>query len=367
MWSAAVGTASWLALRQMDAMDAVAIAETRSHRVATAELGRLLSVEVAEGQRVRAGQVVAYLESTTQNEISVAESRFQHASSTIGASPDVNLLQSERALVSEIEAAEIERHSAHAGYARDSAELAQLSEESKHERNMIRRGLAKSDRLPPIEMRHAAMDEAVRNWPARIAAIEARHAAAVARLNEWRRANTAGPSGSRNAQLRPPHDRAAEQRQAVRSLRSRLEQTILRASADGYVSEIHARPGSVLNPGDVVVSVVETEPHAIMAYIEEHRASRLAIGTPVIVHRRNGSRDAWSGTVTAIAGEVGQMPRRLWFSPSIPAWGRAVYIHIPASANLDAGEMLNVAAKRSGGAVEKIMAMWRGKDVVQAR
>lgn len=350
VWMASIGAAIWLYRHGVGGADAVGLAEAREYRVAPEVLGRLVSLEVVEGQRVTPGQVVArFGTELIEREISVANARLRQVASEVratGVSLDVSTLQAERSFESEIEAADIDIQGAHSDSATDQAELSRTREELVRQRDLVSRGLTKAERLSELETRRAALEQAVKSWPARIAAVEARREAASARLREWRRAHTQGQGGSRGRQLQPIEEKVREQRETIGMLKTHLRNTLLRASSDAYVTRVLARPGDVLRPGDPVVTLVEARPRQLVAYLEEGRGIMLATGAVIRARRRSVPGQSFEATVGVVAAHVSQLPARMWINPSIPAWGREAYIELPPDAALDPGEMLDITLLR---------------------
>lgn len=205
VWVGCLGGAVWLYLEAGGPVEAVAIAETKSYRVASARLGRLTALEVVEGQLVNAGNVVARVETRTLEN--------------------------------------------------DYAALIQAASEENPEAN---------------------------------------------------------PKGA------------------------------LRAAATSYVSAIHARPGDVVTPGQPVLTLVEAQPRQVVAWLDERRGASLQPGAKVVVRRRAGHREQIAATVAGVGGDVATLPQRLWTNPHVPAWGRAVYIELPAGAAIAPGEILDI-------------------------
>jgi multidrug resistance efflux pump len=69
VWTGCLAAARWLYLDAGGPVEATAIAETKTYRVAAVDLRRLTSVDVVEGQLVTAGQVVARLEGRPEGSI----------------------------------------------------------------------------------------------------------------------------------------------------------------------------------------------------------------------------------------------------------------------------------------------------------
>lgn len=341
VWLGSAAAAWWLYRGQATGASAVAIAQSKEFRVAATQVGRLVTLEVAEGQRVVPGQVMARMETgPIEQAIAIAEAQAIEAASAIpatGAALDAGALQVERNFRGEIEAASIEANAARADAARDNGELAKLREDIRREKALVERGLTRSDRLRALEARFPALDEAVKAWPLRIQAIEVRHHSTVRRLEEWARGRERAP-----LQLAPFEARARQRKEAVRLLRSHAEQTVLRAIAHAYVSLVHARAGDVLRPGTPVVTLVEANPKQVIAYVDERRWEAVPLGTRVTARRRAAQEHSYDAIVSGIAADVTELPRRLWTNPHIPAWGRALYITLPESATLAPGELVDV-------------------------
>lgn len=346
IWMAAAYGAWTLRGTAPTAPAAVAIAQSREHRVAPVRLGRLSALDVAEGQRVMPGQIIARFETDTiHREISVAAARLQQASSAVNATGgafDAGVLQVGRSFRAEVETARVELSAARSSFANDQAELTKLLGGIERERDLVNRGLTRAGRLLEMDGRRAVLEESVKTWPARIDALETRASAAGRRLTEWETSHAEGSTASRNTQLLPLEAKVKEQREAMRILSATMDQSVLRASVHAYVSAIHARPGDVVKPGDPVVTLVEAQPRHALAYIDERRGKILPQGTRVAAARRDGSQQRWEGVVSGVAADVSELPRRLWLSPAFPAWGRAMYITLPEDAALSPGEMLDV-------------------------
>jgi multidrug resistance efflux pump len=311
--------------------------------ISALETGRLGSVEVAPGERVGRGQVVARLDtSTVEGEIVVAEAELRELEAKVPAEVrtlELRGLETERAFQQELEEAEIELRAARSNCARDRAEMLGVQKELSRQRDLVRQHLSDANRMKELEVRLAALEEAVAAWPARTEALEKRVQAASERL-----VSQAGASGrnARHDQLRPIQLRILRQREYLRLLEKRLAQMELRAPVDAHVATVVARPGNVLTPGDPVMTMVEAEPRQVIAYLEEERGSAVAIGSKAVIRRRDRQAGGAEGTVVAVAATVSQVPSRFWPAPNRPRWGREVFISIHPGRNLDPGEAVDI-------------------------
>lgn len=356
VWLAAVAGAWWLYRSAPGQGEAAGVAEVRQYTISPPEIGRLASIEVAPGERVFAGAVVARLDTEIlEREIAVAEAELREIEARIpaeGRSLELARLEAERTFRAQLEQAEVDLQDARAAFEREHAELAAVEAELERQRKLVDRRLADRRRLEELEVRRAALKEAVASWPGRREALEASVRAAHERLESWRAAQ-AGRTGedARRDRLRPLELQLIRQREFVELLRKRLKNMTLRAPADAYVASIVAREGSVVRSGDPVMILVETEPTQVIAYVEEERGANPAVGDPVTLRSRTRAGKAIPGTVAGVARTVSELPPRFWRHPSRPRWSREVFVRVAPGHALDPGEAFDVTfhGRRSPG------------------
>jgi multidrug resistance efflux pump len=192
------------------------------------------------------------------------------------------------------------------------------------------------------------MAETVAAWPGRIEAIAARQRAAEARLAEWRAEHkTSSAPLARDARLQPLRERVAEQAEALRVLRARLAAARIVAPEDGEIVSVLARSGDVATAGMPFVVLHGTGPRMLVAYVNER--AQLTAGAQALARRRTPGREELPTTVRRVADAVVQIPPRFWLLPTMPQWGREVYLELPAGGTLDAGEAVDVKFLTGGG------------------
>lgn len=351
VWLAAVAGAWWLYRSTPGQGEAAGVAEVRQYTISPAETGRLASVEVAPGERVFAGAVVARLDTEIlEREIAVAEAELREIEAQIpaeGRSLELARLEAERTFRAQLEQAEVDLQDARAAFERERGEMAAVQAELERQRSLVERRLADRRRLEDLEVRLAALRESVASWPERRKALEDRLRAAQERLEGWRAAQ-AGRTGddARRDRLRPLELRLIRQREYLELLRKRLKNMTLRAPADAYVASIISREGTVVRPGDPVMVLVEAEPAQVIAYVDEASGADLAVGDPVTLRSRDRVGKSIPGTVAGVARTVSELPPRFWRHPSRPRWGREVFVRIAPGHSLDPGEAFDVSFHR---------------------
>jgi multidrug resistance efflux pump len=344
VWLAAAGTAYWLHRESAGGAEASGAAEAREFTVSSVETGRLASVEVVPGQRVSHGQVLARMDTgTLQKEIAVAGAEMRELEARVPAEArtlQLSGLEAERAFQREIEEAQVSIETAQAGFARDRAELAGVRSDLARQRDLVARRLTDSGRIPDLEVRLAALEQGVATWPARVQAVDAQQQAARRRLEEWRSSQSGASGGeARREQVRPLELRVARQREYLGLLKKRLDDSLLLAPVDARVTTILARQGSVLTPGDPILTMI-AEAQQVVAYADEERGYRVAVGDTASIRPRDRADKPVEGTVTSVAGTVAQFPVRFWPAPNRPRWGREVYIQVDG--RLDPGAAVDI-------------------------
>jgi HlyD family secretion protein len=91
--------------------------------------------------------------------------------------------------------------------------------------------------------------------------------------------------------------RVAEAESAVRLAQVRLAQGQIYAPVSGVVYSLPARPGTYLNPGDLVASIGNIDHLRVRVYVDEPELGRIQVGQPVKITWDGLPGHAWEGTV----------------------------------------------------------------------
>ena len=329
--------------------DAPALAESLEHKLAIAEAGRVAVIEAQPGQRVTKGQVLVRLSTDEiDSQIQVLRADLDRTRSAVEAgatSLASNAFNDERSLNIELlsaRQAEIELRSAEA---RDRAELSQLLAELTKEQSLVQSGLVRNDRMLELQARIPPLEEQLKNVQPRLAAARGRVVQTGERLSQWR--SRFGPNADgrpSDVQVQPLRDAVQAKTAELQGLTDRRQRMAITAPVDGHVTALQARTGDVVKQGDPVMVVTAATPSQLIAYVVERNRLNLQQGQRVTVQRNTGGTNAAAleGRVRAIATAVTPMPSRLWSGPQMAAWGREVYIDVPANAGLQPGEQVQV-------------------------
>jgi multidrug resistance efflux pump len=323
------------------------IAEAREFTVSSYENGRLVSLEVAPGQKVSSNQILASLDKgTLEQEIKVAEAELRELESRVpatGKSLEMSGLESDRAFQSEMEKAADELENARAACQKIQAELAGIQQEFNRQQDLVQRHITSADRMHALQIELAALRQQNDSCPSQIKALEARTQSARKRFDAWR-FSIEGNSGqnARREQLQPILLRSRRQEEYLSLLKMRAEHMVLRSPIEGYIAGIHAASGNVVTAGEPLIVVVESIPRQVIAYLDENRLCPVASGDTVILRPRDKAASPLQGRVISVSSTVSQIPQRLWPVPNRPQWGKQLFIRADSSRALVPGEKFDI-------------------------
>lgn len=347
VWFGSAAAAVWLSREDAAISDAPGQVVAEESKIAAVETGRLAQLLVRPGQRVEAGQLLARLDtSVLEREIAVAQARLKQYGAETNASAAVmesDGYASERSFQADLDDASAQLESARAEQTRQATELKHLETEIARQTQLVRQGLAKMDRTDELEIRKKLLGDAVAQSPGRINGLVQRQKDAAARLEQWRSQHKASTAPvAREARLQPLRDRIAEQMEALRVLRTRLESAKLIAPSGGDVVTLLAQQGDVVRAGEPFVVLSCPSRRVVVAYVNERDGNRIAMGAPALLRRRTPLREEVRTKVARVADVVSQVPTRFWLTPVLAQWGREVYLEVPTGVRMDTGEALDV-------------------------
>lgn len=142
--------------------------------------------------------------------------------------------------------------------------------------------------------------------------------------------------------LQPLQAAIEVENQRLLEIQSRYSATILRSPVTGQVSNILARRGQTVVPGELILTITDGTVTEILAYLDEADGQRARANTPVLVASLSRPEKVAESFVIRVAPDIELLPERMWRAPTAPEYGRAVVIAAVPSLNLTPGELLNV-------------------------
>lgn len=304
-------------------------AEERVHSVGSLQAGRIQAVSVQLGQAVRAGEVVALLD-TRPLELQREQLRAElaQAQAELVAGQDIQSALLQRG---QLQAVRV-----HAVEERERAELRELDQQVKR---LEKLGAAHLIRASEVE-------EARRRQRAVAADLEARLVGSARELEQMGlRPRAQADQAERLQQRIAPLQAALRVKEAaLHQIELALAEMTLRAPVDGTIGAILQQPGDVVSVGAPVLSVITMRPGYVVAFVPERRIAGITAGSAVKLRRIGILTSALSGHVAELAPMVEEVPARVRPSPTVPTWARRVVIKLDEPAQLLPGEAFRVSA-----------------------
>nr|WP_241254183.1 HlyD family efflux transporter periplasmic adaptor subunit [Halomonas sp. KRD171] len=247
-----MGVWAWWHFQPQDLPDGFAAGNGRIEAVeidiAAKTAGRIREILVNEGDFVRAGQVLAKMDTAVlEAQLREAEAQLQRA--LIG-------IETAQSLVTQREA---ERQAAEAFIAQRKAELDAAQKRLARTRELASKNAASEAQLDDDRAAAAAAKAAV-------GAAEAQAAAAQAAIGRARSDVIAAEASVEAA------------RATLQRIQADIDDSVLKSPRDGRVQYRVAQPGEVLSPGGVVLNMVDLTDVYMTFFLPTEQAGRIALG-----------------------------------------------------------------------------------------
>ena len=283
------------------------IAERTYEYVAPLKDGRLKSLAVDMGDRVKAGQLIG----TLDNEALAADLMMDQASL-------MKTRDKVHSIRYELENTKLQR-------AKTAAELRSLEAQQAHNADLLKKHLVLEQEIEDLRPQIAATQEVLTHYPAVIKQIQARLADAE--------------------QDAKPLDSSTLEKLVAAQCR-------LETSTAGVVAEVLHQPGDIVESGDPVVRISNVSTRRVIAFMPEADRMNLNLGERCRIITETG-HDVFHGVVKSITADVRKLPVNTGFSDQLLR-GRRIVITID-DGDLMPGEQVVVVPDVS------IFQQWFGK------
>jgi len=251
--------------------------------------GRILDVAVAEGNRLKKGDVVARLDT---RDIDLAIQRAQ--ADRAGADAQLRLVQA-GSRVEDIRQADAQAAAAAAEVAAAQADLAAAETDLRRFETLLESNSgSRKQRDDAATRRDVARD---------------RLASARARENAAREAAAKLRAGARREEIDAARARVAAVDAQIASLEKNKADATVVAPMDGFVSERVLDPGEVVAPRSPIVVLVDLDHAWAEVFVDEPQVPRLKIGQPATVFTDAGG--SIPGKVSFISSKAEFTPRNV--------------------------------------------------------
>ena len=319
------------------------VVESGAESVGPVEAARIVSIEVVEGQRVRAGDVLVRFDSADRLlDDSINEVKLREYEQNLVRRRET-LADNERACRQLVRETEVKLEECRMDRVRDAAELAGYEAEIERLKPLVEKKLVSELEFLSIRPKAEALRKTVSQYEPLLAALERRLEAAKRGLDEIaaERKSAEKEIDAALASVLDAERRSAELKKA--------DPTVLRALADGVVSKVYRRPGDIVAGGEPVLRVKGAADDVfVTGMLPIGMLEAVGVGEQVYITRlefRNGqSGQFYRGVVESIDSEVLDLFDPSNPVPRAPTRGRKARIRVVGrSDGLVPGEAVIVA------------------------
>jgi len=344
-WGALVGGAVYIWRDVGSGVTVRGFAEAIPYQLSSVEPARVESLLVKIGDRVQQGQVVAILDSRAiDGELRAAEAEKARVLAEI-AKTEIETremrVDSLRGIAGNKAQAERSLREAKTRLETARAELNAVKSELTRQRQNVKDGLLRASDIADLEIRHVALTRNVSEETAAVKVYEAQGVTA----DEL--GTTDEPSWV-EAAVAPLRAEFKVYEGTARALEARRDQHILRAPADGQVSNVFGRAESTVTPGVAFIEIMPDTSGRIMVCLTEDVYAPVAVGVAAVA-RPQSARDRELRGHAVSVGPVTELPIRCWREARTPMWGRLVTIELSPPALIVPGESFEIRFEPDGG------------------
>jgi len=353
VWLLVLSVALVLYARREGGIVVAGVAEEIRYEVASTTDGRLDALHVIRNQAVTRGQMVASLDAEALR-LELREARAELSRLTAELASETLLLAEDiegrrldrqvdlRRFARDVEGAHVDYLDALAGLAEDRIELQGLEIELERTSRLHESELTSADQYDEDRIACEALRASVAEQTDLVEALELGYEHARTRRDA--QLSVYKEQSLELSALLEPHEYAIEvQGVRIEKVNLAINGRLLRAPADGIVTDVVARAGEVIAAGQPVVTIVEPCARKAIAYLPEDRVLDVQPGDEVRVRRVADRGRGLRSTVAALDAGLCSVPDRLVPSPGVASWGRAVYVALPSELAIRPGEALEVA------------------------
>lgn len=350
-WVLAVGAVAWLLQNRIQNHEYAGIAIGKEYPLSSATDAHVVSVVPELGEEVKAGDVVVTLNSAAlEAEMKMVQAEVDEAKALleverIAASTESAAERSDwQREIADLEA-QVERYRADALTVRveiesDRVEEKRLALDVERTREMLARAVGSREEYDNARALHERMVKRIEESLILMGGIEENQRKARERLDEW--SNRVPPEISAEPRLSPYRELIRAREREVDTFRAQIDDLVLRAPADGRVSQMFASPGKGVAAAETILVIREPRTTQVIGYIPEADPAVPRMGDRARVVRANNPSVGSDGVVLRVGASVEMTPIQMWFDPGRPEYGRCVVIRVDSPEVLTPGEKVRI-------------------------
>lgn len=346
-WCGAIAASVWLYFGETGHGHALAIEEVQEIKVAPAVSGRLVTLAVELGQKVREGDLIATLDTRDLDaRLRMSKTEVERQRTRIGAEREVLRLDLQdrqaqaaaRRNAYEAEGrrlrGELERLSSE--QAADQGEIDSFGPQIERLKPLVEKKLVTADRLEDLLQKRTVFEKRIGSRTQLIKA-------AREELDGWSKLGPDKlPDPNLDARLLPFELELKAQEARVAELEVEREKYRITSPVTGTVNAILARGGEWRGVGAEIIQVVVPRPNRMTAYVMDRQIPVVAPGTRATLRPRDHGGPALEGKVSLVGPRIEELPVRLRPMSTIKQWGRQITIQVEKSGDPLPGEIYDV-------------------------
>ena len=328
------------------------VVETVEEPIAPLETARVLKINVREGQRVKAGDVLATMDtSVIDARIAIEQAQIAEAAGYLH-DYQQRLLEFVRDFEDSVQDAAFDLENQAWNQRRDEAELAALQSIYEDFKVLRDQNLIGERELANIRPRIVALEQTVNAYSSIIALHSNRLVNAHEDRSEMQRMllSSGGAESSsddiRESLLAAIIERSEANEAIFKTINERrklqLENYILTAARDGVVSRVFHQPGDVVQAGDAILRIVEETPRRVIGFLPEVYLGEINAGDEMRIWEMSRANVSYPSKVLAIAPEVRALPGRVSPIRDQGVRGRNVIMKINGEHHLVPGQTVRI-------------------------
>jgi multidrug resistance efflux pump len=337
-WLISLICVSYLFYRWHFVKDLIGIVEIKSHLIGAQEPGTIKNMLVAVGEQVKKGQVLATLNlSDLETEINQLQNELKNIQKLQAANENRFSIEFQRlSLQLENEASGLaDRLSL---LESQTTELAGLNTEIERLKNAEAAGLGHSQDLTDLIIRRDVLASYLREQGKDLQHQNQK----TSRTRETRnRLEKTDSNGIVKSMLLEPMERAEDLKRQIALTKHRLFLRTIISPCEGFIVEIFATPGDVVQSFAPIIAVEESVPRYLTFYVTEKFSRHLEVGTKIKIYSSRSRIFNSTGIVSFIHPGFTQASERLSFRGQL-FWARKVRVDLEENHNLLPGELVYV-------------------------
>ncbi|MFC1497195.1 HlyD family secretion protein [Verrucomicrobiota bacterium] len=355
VWLLIVSLVAHLYLTSDETGGMIGVVETMAEPVAALTTARLLSVDVTIGQKVKAGDIVAKMDTSLLDaQLATDEARRMEIESNITGFSQ-NMLQMVRQFDKAINDAEAQLEKLKSAQQSDIAQLEELKKEQIQRESLIANKLITRQETTILLPQIAALEKTVFAYLDLVklhekhlkkAQLERKDLQDALQVDEGEAINKAI---QRKMKARLEILEIGMEREKIKR-----DSYILRATRDGIVSRIFHAPGDVVNAGDPILRLVSEKSNHVAGFLPENFVAEFKSGQKANVYRQNRKGGPIEAVVESVAPEVQSLPGRISPIRGTPVRGRRVLLTLTSSHDFIPGETVLIRKYAAGSGLKDI-------------